>query len=319
MPNDSNQHRKQGKKRKHNGYTAGPDTSISRIPRGQPSILVSCDPSRELKCKREFLEILRHDWEVSISSKTQNDKLTLDQELAQLQQPPDGPFTAFETGCKGAIIIVCTQCKPIVSLPPRNYEKLEKGVDADATKRAKVDGEAKPTTAEVTNHVIDDDASPVKAGKGTGVSDIHWDPIAAVHRITAEMVKAKSTYPDSRFCTKITPLQSLVYADMDKIEHIVTQLLIQQDRIDQPATFAIRIHRRLGGQTTSRDEIIAKIGNVVAKMAPQWTVDLKDPNITVWIEIVKTLAGISLLASPIQNLTALREQRSKASTQDSAS
>lgn len=375
----NNSKRCRSKRKQKRKYVSGSDSSKSAIPRGLPSILVSCDPTRELKCRREFLEILRHDWEITTTTAVATTttatsasccsepavlppKLTLNQELEQIkrqhnnnEETHDGPFTVYDTGCKGSVLIVCTGAKPMVVLPPRSSKDTNL---ADPHKRPKpnadqgtvVDDSTATSKLAVTTREFmeraakdDDDhsppdATPMALAPSTGtttkqqptrnettttVVKVAWNPVDAVKRIVAEMVKPTSTYPDSRFCSKITPLQIIILADLDRIAQAVEQLIIGQRYLKQyssaasiegatnvdkvtTTTFAIRIHRRLGSDHITRNDIITKIAPLVPS---HWQAQLTNPEIIIWIEIIKTMAGVSILTIPIPNLTQLRERR----------
>ena len=127
-------HNKMGKhsKKKHN------NSFRNNPPRGTPGFLVLCETSREKKCEREALEILRHYFyggkksEDSSSAKDSTGKITeqeesqlsLEEEIAMLKKGASAdavlsgtsdptekhkaPFRVYDTGCKGTVFIMCT-------------------------------------------------------------------------------------------------------------------------------------------------------------------------------------------------------------------
>ncbi len=105
--------------------------------RGPPGILLFCETGRERKCLNEAMEILNH-YYYSIDNKNgggsssgngseggvdDNGKaekvMTLEEEIAMLkQQKKKAPFHVYETGCKGAVFIMCTlEDSNLVSVP----------------------------------------------------------------------------------------------------------------------------------------------------------------------------------------------------------
>jgi tRNA(Ser,Leu) C12 N-acetylase TAN1 len=420
---NSSSSKKNSKTDPHHNPTTGRPSWNNRnisIPRHRPAILVSCDPTRELKCRREFLQILRHDWDVTtmMTRMTTADekedvvaappttaetkpvaarKLTLDQELQQLRQrqpegtvgpnqnkktnnnnDTNGPFTAYDTGCKGSVLIVCTAAEPANDEPPQRRQKTNDTMNNAGQQHVDVTNDTTTTTtteektygaAKGKSDTNESPGDPFTASKKDGIEDddddhehdddnddddgakasalpfrYRWDPVAAVDRIVAEMAKPSSTYPDSRYCTKITPFQTIIKADLVTIAQAVTRLIArfqQEQQQDQqhpsvssndnnivnhgaattttttPAaaatttttTFAIRIHRRLGSDHVTRNDLIAHVAAIVPS---DWQVQLLNPKVMIWIEIIKTMAGVSILSNPIYNLTTIRERRSEA-------
>ena len=75
---------------------------------------------------------------------------------------------------------------------------------------------------------------------------------------------------------------------------------------------AVQFKRR-NCDNVKRDEIIQAVASQVVETT-QWKVDLTDPDYTVWIEVCKTLCGISvvprkyLAMAPKFNIAALRDK-----------
>jgi tRNA(Ser,Leu) C12 N-acetylase TAN1 len=64
------------------------------------------------------------------------------------------------------------------------------------------------------------------------------------------------------------------------------------------------VKRRNCGHVT-RDQIIDTVGGVVEQATKEdpWKVNLRQPDYTVWIEICKTLTGVSIFPSSVQNMS----------------
>jgi THUMP domain len=281
--------------------------------RGGPGILFTCETGREFKARREGLEILQQDWERSSISRTDmsridrsasasangtddTSKSTLEEELATLrrerfnEQSPSSasPFALYETGCKGVVVVLFQQ---------------PAGKNSISSTCTTANGSSESNGKGSVEHDMSGD-HPMKL----------WDPVLAVHRIAQDMTEKAPVYTSSRFITRMIPIQTTCYATIADIVMAAQALL--QPIVDSQShltvsgetsgdsfppsvrshTFAIHEKRRFCSQM-KREPLITAVGNMVGEVTRKkpWTVQLTNPDYTIWIEICKTLAGISIL------------------------
>jgi tRNA(Ser,Leu) C12 N-acetylase TAN1 len=99
------------------------------------------------------------------------------------------------------------------------------------------------------------------------------------------------------------PLQATCLASAEELESVLRTLLQTHERTpDERAkdpsspkvpTFRIHVKRRNCGHLTSQ-QVIDTAAGLVMKMTG-WTVQLKDSDFAVWVEVCKSLMGVSLL------------------------
>jgi THUMP domain len=243
----------------------------------------------------------------------------LDNEIAKLRQDrskfssssPDSPFVIYETGCKGTVLILYQTSCIAPTAPP------------DVTNETSRKSKYKDTTQTETNFDVD--------RKGTVPSDERikvenkntneWDPLAVVKRIVEDMKLKSPNYTSSRYISRMIPIQRTCYATIEDISLIVQALLepivaarrcnhqsgsgtIGNDNTDAATkattTFAIQEKRRFCHQI-KREALITAVGNIVGAVTKdanhknEWTVNLSKPDYTIWIDICKTVAGISII------------------------
>ena len=137
-----------------------------------------------------------------------------------------------------------------------------------------------------------------------------------VDRVVEDMKKGRrGSYPSSRFTTRMIPIQATCFAGLEEIQYAVESLVSSiilsitnseaassstdgehPKKKKGTTTFAIQTKRRICGHL-KREQIIEAVGQQVAKSAPDWTVNLSEPDYTVIVEICKNLAGISVVPS----------------------
>ena len=137
-----------------------------------------------------------------------------------------------------------------------------------------------------------------------------FDPVDIVESIIREaspdfsksLSKLVSLPPSSRFVTRIIPLQATCVASIEEIESTTRMLLRRFLRRDTASvekketktTFGIFVKRRNCSHLSSQKIIEALASNVMAQLAPSWKVNLKDPEVKLWIEVCRTKVGISV-------------------------
>ena len=137
-----------------------------------------------------------------------------------------------------------------------------------------------------------------------------FDPVDIVESIIREaspdfsksMGKLVSLPPSSRFVTRIIPLQATCVASIEEIES-TTRILLRRffrrdtasaEKKETKTTFGIFVKRRNCSHLSSQKIIEALASNVIAQLAPSWKVNLKDPEVKLWIEVCRTKVGISV-------------------------
>ena len=129
-----------------------------------------------------------------------------------------------------------------------------------------------------------------------------WNPLDVMRRVVEDMNKSsKSSFPSSRFITRMIPIQTTCFSGVDEIRHAVGHLvqatLVQKKNADRnKATFAIQTKIRICGHL-KRGQIIESVGKQVVESAPEWTVSLSNPDFIVLIEVCKNIAGVSVIPS----------------------
>jgi tRNA(Ser,Leu) C12 N-acetylase TAN1 len=263
-------------------------------PRGAPGILWTCEQGREVKCEREGREILQYYHHATncspAAANTAQAKLTLDQELASLQRQQrveKEVFPLFDTGCQGTAIML--------HAPMR---RLKKARDAEAAAVAESPAKRPRTESETAPEATTTTDDP-------GSSEIpRWDPVATVQAVVQDITRSdasSSQVPGSRFITRMIPLQATCFASVEELQGVLRILLLPHERtLDErgkdatkPATFRIHVKRRNCGHLTTSQIIDAAAGLVVRMTG--WTVQLKDSDFCVWVEVCKSFMGVSLL------------------------
>ena len=261
-------------------------------------------------------------------------KLSLDQELARLrqkqQQTPQGDdaFQLFATGCAGTafLMYVAENGKEADILDkqdtatPQIDEGDEDGNDdekavTDKRIRAADKGhnQNEEKKKEDEEKIEDTSKSTEKIVRATKIKTTQWDPVAMVKAIASDIAKPSSSpsssaaaaagIPASRFVTRMIPIQVTCFASLKELETVLTYLLknyTEKDKNKATRTFRIQIKKRNCNHISSQ-QFIETAAPLVMKLK-SWTVQLKDPDVVVWIEVCKTLMGISLLTQDDVNV-----------------
>ena len=196
----------------------------------------------------------------------------------------------------------------------------------------------KPETTTTTT--LDSKCNPF-SNMDVDVDENIWDPVITVESILEEacpqFIETKDKPhsipppPSSRFVTRIIPLQATCWASLEEIRATTQKLLerfLQNDLVvsstpkeekscssrhkktvaTEPTTFGIFIKRRNCSHLSSQMVIESLASHVMSPLVPTWKVDLKDPCVKIWVEICRTLVGISVFR--VSSWT--REQKSRA-------
>jgi tRNA acetyltransferase TAN1 len=257
---------------------------------------------------------------------------TLEEEIEALKKAnkkpaADDPFGVYETGCRGTVFVLCTLpgCPLIPPIQPTRIDgtkHIKKGAagkdEGDGpSKKQKLDDvpkDEKDETVEETPVVNSSIANPV------------WDPLDSVRSIIGDLERSvsapntasQSGIPSSRYVTRMIPIQATCFASLEEIQQTVRALLDQvlaalpakvkststETSASTQTSFCVQVKRRNCGHVT-RDQIIDTVGGVVEQATKEdpWKVNLRQPDYTVWIEICKTLTGVSIFPSSVQNMS----------------
>ena len=318
-----------------------PNPGSHRIGRGGPAVILTCETGREHKCKMQGLDILRYYLEggdnddtaaatPAAESKDGGAALSLEEELNQLQQSNKKQkkklteFTAYDTGCRGSVFMLCTMdsCQLI---PPIQTEYMKSKIEEAAAAAANdessgstsianltkdKDGgnnnegskepEAKrirqdfPNLKEISTKPDDNDTSKDNTMRNNDANVVPpWDPITLVTNVFADARKKSSNAPSSRFVTRMIPIQATCYASAEELD-LTTKSLLHKYLPATAQSFAVAIKKR-HCDNLSRDQIIRIVASQVVATIPNCKVKLDDPDVTILVEICRTLCGVSVV------------------------
>ena len=302
------------RKRKHNNQRSSNRHYRSNPSRGGPGILLTCETSREIKCEREGREILRYyldkESKRTDSSGESSVKLTLEQELAVLQQqkPKDthGPFQLFDTGCAGTIFFMYA-------------DEANNNGTKDPTEGTKPEDTANKRIRTTTE---EEEQAATRKKESKPCS---FDPVKTVKSVMSDIASdsASSEAPASRFVTRMIPIQVTCFATLKELETVLSKLLeshkktATSDAVEKSETFRIHVKKRQCHQVKSLDFIETAAGLVIKETG--WKVQLTDPDHVIWIEVCKNLMGVSVFGRDDVNVAKnfnLAELRDKQHAQD---
>jgi tRNA(Ser,Leu) C12 N-acetylase TAN1 len=311
--------------------------------RGAPGILLTCETSREIKCRREGLEILDYYWNRSSSpqsSAATDKKQSLEEELAALKnkKSKEPAFVEFETGCRGTVFLLLNEafnCTDGISKSSTEIDSSAKEIEASDSDPGTAPLKKKQRLEEDSRgNGIKDDPEAVDEDKNNGLTS--WNPLETVESIFKDCVEQgddSKSIPGSRFVTRIIPMQRTCFVSVEEMKSSVRSILesllgslpskndatSSKDGQENPPTFAIQSKRRNCGHMT-RLEIISAVADQVGETTrelpgQEWKVDLGKPDYTVWVEVCKNLCGMSIVPSkylataPNFNIAELRDKQ----------
>ncbi|KAL7567977.1 hypothetical protein ACA910_019685 [Epithemia clementina (nom. ined.)] len=143
-----------------------------------------------------------------------------------------------------------------------------------------------------------------------------WDPVVTVESILQEsapnFLNPDVIPPSSRFVTRVIPLQATCASSLAEIQDTTEALLLRFLQGDKrsaplleevkksgstttPTTFGIFVKRRNCSHLSSQKIIEVLAEKVLSPMAPaSWKVNLRDPEVKIWVEICRNIAGVSV-------------------------
>jgi tRNA(Ser,Leu) C12 N-acetylase TAN1 len=307
-------------------------------PRGAPGILMTCETMRERKCQQEGLDILRHYWDShdKVAAEADSESTpapaesakpqSLEEEIEALKKAnkkpaADDPFGIYETGCRGTVFVLCTLpgCPLIPPIQPMSIDGTVHQKKSAENEAGDVPAKKQRLESGSGSNAHKDDGSEQPPVNHASIANPVWDPLYAVRSIVQDLeqsVSAPSTaiqsgIPSSRFVTRMIPIQATCFASLDEIQQTVRALLDQavealpaKSPETPPPTFCVNVKRRNCGHLT-REAIIDTVVEVVdqATKAEPWKVNLRQADYNIWIEICKTLTGVSIIPSSFQSMS----------------
>lgn len=313
----------QNNKRKPNSNNSWNNNNRRTNPRrGGPGILITCETGRDSKAKREGLDILEHYWNLqnnNDSKKEGSKTLSLDDEIAMLKtrkKKGDSFLSEYDTGCRGTVSLVCTlpACALVAPMEKETTQQNDKEHDnvvSNKKQKRELEPESKDDAKEEAHLTQKVDTVPKLYDPSKSTP---WDPLAVVHNIITDIQTNNKEAPSSRFISRMIPIQATCYSTMEEITHMATSLLDKYlSTSNDPKTFSVAIKRRNCSLVT-KDQVIDCIYNLVVAKKKNYTVKLKNADVTIIVEICKTLCGMSVIdncAERFQNFN-LQELREKA-------
>ncbi|KAG7336587.1 THUMP domain containing protein [Nitzschia inconspicua] len=252
--------------------------------------------------------------------------LSLEEELKQLKSKASkggnynydnngnkSSFGVYDTGCRGSVFVICTlpNCELIepiqteyqkAKILAEQQQKNDDDMTNDRTKAATTTTNDEESESNNKNNNNDQDVPTKKkpkidkvSTKETSVIATPWDPIATVDAILADRTSGKSNVgiPSSRFITRIIPIQATCFASEEELR-LTCENLLPKYLPKDTKTFAIVMKRR-NCERLKRDAIIDIIANIVVGLVPKCKAQMDKPEITITVEICRTLCGISVV------------------------
>ena len=316
-----------------------PPALLNNPKRGAPGILLTCDRGRESKCQREAFQIIDHYYakqhhhheedessspNVHHDSKEESQTMSLEEELKQLQEldqtRKEANFGIFDTGCSGVVFALCTvpgseMIPPVKLSKLRNKSGEHEEPPPPHAKRQKLDSETPATTIKDTTSDTCTAVSP------DVMYSTKWDPVPIVRRILQDIENdTGKDAPSSRFVSRMIPLQATCYVSEEELQ-IASRSLIQQYFPANTVSFAVAVKRRFCQAALPKAKIIDLMAAAILEKVPNCKVDLDNPEVTVVMEICKTMCGLSVIPKCREhfknfNLAEAREKRTHLDNDD---
>ena len=170
------------------------------------------------------------------------------------------------------------------------------------------------TEREETSQVVSTvESKAANSSSTTTTPSDAWDPVPIVRQIFQDIaIDSAKDAPSSRFVTRMIPMQVTCYTSPEELT-LASRLLLQHYLPKSTQTFGIALKRRLCHEQLTKETIINLIAKEVVQVVPTCKVQLEKPEITIVVEICKTLCGISIIPQCHQtfgnfNLAVAREK-----------
>ena len=254
---------------------------IQNPKRGNAGILISCEPGKELKCRREGLDILLHYYHrlKEPNKDDQEEVLSLEDELSMLQKMNECkkrrednlPFTVYDAGCRGMVFLMYN---------PQNNDN-EKEAISKGPKKAKMTIEPQEIN-----------------GTGENTPTPSYNPLPILEAIQKDILSQSNQCPSSRFILRMIPIQITCFASIESIQTAAKELLelhLIPNLSKKTITFEIQFQKRICSNVT-REEVISSVADLLLQDDRyEFKVDLTNPEYTIMIQICRTLCGICVV------------------------
>lgn len=295
--------------------------SNRRPKRGAPGMLLTCETGRELKCKREGLEILNFYLPTTDTAETSENQvggdedhetteLSLEEELKRLKSKKGSAETSgfgeYDTSCRGLVFVLCTlpHCNLISAIQTEYMLKKRNGSETKAEENKNDDGVANKKLKTEKDASIEDrkikDITRNLAKDGAHDDSKStceappWDPISTLRTIMSDIDNdSNKEAPRSRFVTRMIPIQATCFASPEELQ-LTCSGLLKKYMVSSAKTFAITFKRR-NCSNLNRNLVIKIVGDLVSQMFPSCKVDLSTPDVTILVEVCGTLCGVSVV------------------------
>jgi len=257
--------------------------------------------------------------------------LSLEEEISMLKKNKYGvnsdeenPFILYETGCRGTVFLMH---KKKTCLDSEKEEISDKHLNKDETLIKSVSSKRQKNDVEVStdslltskkdniegcesklNDKIDASSSRETSEPDKSIDKNCWNPVPLTERLFNDLLSNSASSPSSRFVVKVIPIQITCLTEIEAIKTAAKTCLKMyllnngtpnnKDENDSTAagsmitTFEIKFHKR-NCSHLRRDDVIKSIAGLLDENL--FKVDLKNPEVTIWIEICRTLCGLSIL------------------------
>jgi len=282
---------------------------------GGPAILFTCETGRESRVRRESIALLDHYYPDHVndekSTSSEAKVLSLEDEIAQLKSSSKKKSCNFTVNShfevKGTVLVQCA----IPSSIPLNQQRQEK---EEERKIPESKSEAKDygKDAESGEGEEDSEESEKKKQKQAIPPEFYdtcWNPVDFVrkildnHKAGSERCKNQQIRddiaPDSRFITRIIPLQATCRATVEDITSAATPLLEhyifsenQDSDGESKKSFEI-VFKKRNCSHFDRMECITAIAKLFD--STKYSVNLTNPDYSIIVEVCKNFCGISVI------------------------
>ncbi|KAF2144613.1 uncharacterized protein K452DRAFT_284936 [Aplosporella prunicola CBS 121167] len=170
----------------------------------------------------------------------------------------------------------------------------DEGGDIEAEIKKEIEGIKKPTKERLFQHVrVDTDCIMFFKTKAP------IDPVELVRRI-CEDAMASTQLKTSRFIKRLTPMTLMGKATEKSLEEVAAQVLAPHfhGEANMGKKFAIRPNIR-NHKMMTRDQVIKSIA---AAVGPGHSVDLKDYDLLILVDIYKNVCGMSVVGEDFERL-----------------
>lgn len=302
------------KKRKYrqnvSGYRQGSGNLL-----GRPAILFTCETGRESRVRRESIQLLDHYYPKNAddekSDLAKEKEPSLEEEIAQLQKNTKKKScnnfnvnSHFEVN--GTVLVQCD----IPSSIPLKQEFKEKGDELNSISSAKDVGKDAEDGEESSS-----ENKKLKQATPPEFYGTCWNPVEFVRKVlgnysadsdTSNGEQSRdNTAPDSRFITRIIPLQATCRAKLEDITFTITPLLehyiFSENRDSDDGlkkSFEIVFKKRNCGHLDRMECITA-----IAKLfdGSKYDVNLTNPDYSIIVEVCKNFCGISVIQGSVKS------------------